>query len=56
MNVLCFRLGNFTEEMAKMNRIEGSGLTNYVMSLFDDKLDWDDVKWLKRFGPLQFIL
>lgn len=43
-----FRLGNFSEELSKMNKTNGSGLTKYVMSLFDDKLVWDDVKWLKR--------
>jgi hypothetical protein len=31
-----------------MNNTSGSGLTKYVMSLFDDRLVWDDVKWLKR--------
>lgn len=43
-----FRLGNFSNELSEMNTTSGSGLTSYVMSLFDDRLVWDDVKWLKR--------
>jgi len=48
LNLLCFRLGNFSEELSEINQTNGSGLTKYVMSLFDDRLVWDDIKWLKR--------
>lgn len=44
-----FRLGNFSEEFSKVEKTSGSGLTKYVMSLFQDRLVWDDVKWLKRY-------
>jgi len=26
----------------------GSGISEYVQTLFDQSLTWDDVKWLKR--------
>lgn len=42
------RLGNFTEEKSVISKSDGSGLTSYVMSLFEEKLEWKDVKWLKR--------
>jgi len=48
LKLLCSRLGNFSEELSVMNQTNGSGLTKYVMSLFDDRLVWDDIKWLKR--------
>jgi hypothetical protein len=49
------RLGNFSEELSKMNQTNGSGLTKYVMSLFDDCLVWDDIRWLKRLLYNLFI-
>ena len=34
---------------SKINNSEsGSGLNEYVMSLFDASLTWNDIKWLKR--------
>lgn len=48
LNLLYPRLGNFSEELSVMHQTNGSGLTKYVMSLFDDRLVWDDIKWLKR--------
>lgn len=50
------RFGNFSDELSKMNKTNGSGLTKYVMSLFDDKLVWDDVKWLKRLLLISLLL
>ncbi|KAK9879805.1 hypothetical protein WA026_006864 [Henosepilachna vigintioctopunctata] len=35
---------------------DGSKLTAYVNSLFDDTLNWDDVKWLKSITTLPIIL
>lgn len=45
-----FRLGNFQGKLStKINNAEsGSGLSEYVMNLFDASLTWDDIKWLKR--------
>lgn len=48
LKLLYCRLGNFSEELSVMDQTNGSGLTKYVMSLFDDRLVWDDIKWLKR--------
>lgn len=48
LKLLFSRLGNFSEELSVMDQTNGSGLTKYVMSLFDDRLVWDDIKWLKR--------
>lgn len=49
-----FRLGNFQGEMS--NKIksakDGSGLSEYVMNLFDASLKWEDIAWLKRFEPV----
>lgn len=44
------RLANFDGMLSNKicNAKSGSGLNEYVKNLFDDKLTWDDVKWLKR--------
>eukprot|EP00095_Tigriopus_kingsejongensis_P000169 maker-scaffold487_size158652-snap-gene-0.44 protein:Tk00169 transcript:maker-scaffold487_size158652-snap-gene-0.44-mRNA-1 annotation:"e3 ubiquitin-protein ligase rfwd2-like" len=34
----------------------GSGINNYVASLFDQTLSWKDVAWLKSFSKLPIIL
>ncbi|TRY75587.1 hypothetical protein TCAL_00529 [Tigriopus californicus] len=34
----------------------GSGINNYVASLFDQSLSWQDVAWLKSFSQLPIIL
>lgn len=34
----------------------GSGINNYVASLFDQSLSWKDVAWLKSFSKLPIIL
>ncbi|XP_050432320.1 2-Hydroxyacid oxidase 1 [Adelges cooleyi] len=50
------KLGNFSEENSKMSKTDGSGLTDYVMKLFNDQLVWDDVLWLKRITKLPIII
>ena len=35
---------------------KGSGINNYVASLFDQSLSWKDVAWLKSFSKLPIIL
>ena len=45
------KMANFKGEKAtKINESKGgSGLSEYVNSLFDQSLTWKDIKWLKRF-------
>ncbi|CAH1710748.1 unnamed protein product [Aphis gossypii] len=50
------KLGNFSKELSEINQTNGSGLTKYVMSLFDDRLVWDDIKWLKSITDLPIIV
>ncbi|CAL7949813.1 unnamed protein product [Xylocopa violacea] len=52
------RLGNFEGEMSvKINTAKsGSGLSEYVMNLFDASLSWDDIKWLKSITKLPIVL
>nr|CAD7262176.1 unnamed protein product [Timema shepardi] len=51
-------LANFTNEKATdVNKSEkGSGINEYVASLFDSKITWEDVKWLKRITKLPIVL
>ncbi|KAL3282799.1 hypothetical protein HHI36_005965 [Cryptolaemus montrouzieri] len=51
-------LKNFTSlSMTKFDdKIEGSRLTGYVASLFDDTLNWEDIKWLKTITTLPILL
>ncbi|XP_045760627.1 hydroxyacid oxidase 1 [Maniola jurtina] len=37
------------------NTGEGSGLNNYVESLFDKSLTWDEIKWLKSITKLPIV-
>ncbi|XP_076384022.1 hydroxyacid oxidase [Megalopta genalis] len=52
------RLGNFQEDMLNsMNSTKaGSSLNEYVMSLFDASLSWDDVKWLQSITSMPIVL
>lgn len=52
------RFANFEGELSqRINSAKiGSGLNEYVTSLFDATLSWDDVKWLKRTTTLPIIL
>ncbi|CAK9808258.1 2-Hydroxyacid oxidase 1 [Anthophora plagiata] len=52
------RLGNFEGELSsKINNAEsGSGLSEYVMNLFDASLSWEDIKWLKSITKLPLVL
>ncbi|XP_076234394.1 hydroxyacid oxidase [Calliopsis andreniformis] len=52
------RLGNFDGEMSnKINSAKtGSGLNEYVTSLFDASLSWEHVKWLKSVTKLPIVL
>ncbi|XP_043793473.1 peroxisomal (S)-2-hydroxy-acid oxidase GLO5 [Apis laboriosa] len=52
------RLGNFQGELStKINNAKsGSGLSEYVMNLFDASLTWDDIKWLKSITKLPIVL
>nr|CAD7432566.1 unnamed protein product [Timema monikensis] len=51
-------LANFTNEKATdVNKSKkGSGINEYVSSLFDSKITWEDVKWLKRITKLPIVL
>nr|CAD7448934.1 unnamed protein product [Timema bartmani] len=51
-------LANFTNEKATdVNKSKkGSGINEYVASLFDSKITWEDVKWLKRITKLPIVL
>lgn len=51
-------MANFNDEKAtKINaKSEGSSLNNYVNNLFDDSINWEDVKWLKKLTKLPVIL
>jgi len=47
--LFCFSLANFEGFKATGVKSEsGSGIGEYVQTLFDQSLTWDDVKWLKR--------
>lgn len=52
MFILFFRFANFEGELSqRINSAKNdSGLSEYVNSLFDATLSWDDVKWLKRYS------
>ncbi|XP_071869385.1 hydroxyacid oxidase [Bombus fervidus] len=52
------RLGNFEGELSsKINNAKsGSGLSEYVMNLFDASLTWEDIKWLKSITKLPIVL
>ncbi|GAB1868969.1 Hydroxyacid oxidase 1 [Camponotus japonicus] len=52
------RFANFEGELSqRINSAKiDSGLSEYVNSLFDATLSWDDVKWLKRTTTLPIIL
>ncbi|XP_043255327.1 peroxisomal (S)-2-hydroxy-acid oxidase GLO5 [Colletes gigas] len=52
------RLGNFVGEMSnRVNTTEsGSGLNEYVASLFDASLSWEDIKWVKSNTKLPIVL
>jgi isopentenyl diphosphate isomerase/L-lactate dehydrogenase-like FMN-dependent dehydrogenase len=44
-----FSLANFEGIKATGVKSEsGSGISEYVKTLFDQSLTWDDVMWLKR--------
>lgn len=53
-------MANFTGlgdlETKATNSKSGSGINNYVASLFDQTLSWKDVAWLKSFSKLPIIL
>lgn len=55
MPMYCFvpRMANFQSAEAASGRVHasggGSGINEYVASLFDPTLTWDDVAWLKRY-------
>nr|CAD7198596.1 unnamed protein product [Timema douglasi] len=51
-------LANFTNEKATdvNTSKKGSGINEYVASLFDSKITWEDVKWLKRITKLPIVL
>lgn len=54
------RMGNFQSDDEKGNLINkssgGSGLTEYVASLFDPSLTWDDIQWLKKLTNLPIVV
>ncbi|XP_070000343.1 uncharacterized protein Hao isoform X2 [Penaeus vannamei] len=53
-------MANFQTGDEKSNRVNtsagGSGINEYVKSLFDPSLTWDDVAWLKRLTHLPIVL
>ncbi|XP_057327539.1 2-Hydroxyacid oxidase 1 [Microplitis mediator] len=52
------KLANFDGHLSdKINSTDsGSGLNEYVVNLFDDSLNWNDVDWLKSVTNLPIIL
>lgn len=50
VKVNLFRLANFEGNLSsQMNHAStGSGLSEYVVNLFDASLSWEDISWLKR--------
>ncbi|XP_064094276.1 2-Hydroxyacid oxidase 1-like isoform X2 [Macrobrachium nipponense] len=54
------RMANFQTDDDKSNLVNksagGSGINEYVKSLFDPSLTWNDVKWLKRITNLPIVL
>jgi (S)-2-hydroxy-acid oxidase len=45
-----------SEETKRANRSEGgSGINEYVASLFDQSLTWDDLRWLKGLTKLPIV-
>ncbi|KAJ8897213.1 hypothetical protein PR048_002559 [Dryococelus australis] len=52
------RLANFTGDCATeiCDSKGGSGINEYALSLFDPKLTWEDVKWLKSITKLPIVL
>lgn len=42
--------------MTKAHSAQGSGINNYVTSLFDPTLEWNDIKWLQTITKLPIIL
>ena len=50
-------MANFTGELATGVKSEsGSGINEYVASLFDGSLTWDDVTWLLSFTKLPVLI
>ena len=47
-----FRMANFDAGDEKSNRVGtsagGSGINEYVKSLFDQSITWKDMEWLRR--------
>ncbi|CAL4061526.1 unnamed protein product, partial [Meganyctiphanes norvegica] len=54
------RMGNFQSDDDKGNLVNkssgGSGINEYVVSLFDPSLTWDDIAWLKKLTKLPIVL
>nr|XP_045625389.1 hydroxyacid oxidase 1-like isoform X2 [Procambarus clarkii] len=54
------KMANFETDDDKSNLVNtsagGSGINEYVKSLFDPSLTWDDVTWLKRITNLPIVL
>jgi len=55
-----FSLANFVVNDEKSNRVNesegGSGINEYVASLFDQSLTWKDLSWLKSITDLPIIV
>ena len=43
-------------DMLFLSQSGGSGINNYVASLFDPTLSWKDVEWLRSFTRLPIVL
>ncbi|KAG7164937.1 hydroxyacid oxidase 1-like [Homarus americanus] len=54
------RMANFQTDDEKSSLLNtsagGSGITEYVKSLFDPSLSWDDVAWLTRITKMPIVL
>ncbi|KAK8400935.1 hypothetical protein O3P69_002601 [Scylla paramamosain] len=54
------RMANFQSDEAASNHLHtsdgGSGINEYVASLFDPTLTWEDVAWLKSITKLPLVL
>lgn len=52
------KLGNFQGELSTKIKSakNGSGLSEYVMNLFDASLQWEDIAWLRSITKLPLVL
>ncbi|KAF7629983.1 FMN hydroxy acid dehydrogenase domain-containing protein [Meloidogyne graminicola] len=50
------RIANFEKESTFSDNVGASGLTKYIISNFDQTLNWEDLRWLVNFSTLPIIV